>query len=94
MASASSFKKAKTIAEVYAIAKELKKAGEDPVEVNRLVSEKKADLLKKSERVKYLTKLRPSPYPLQSSKVSTLNVRAENMTSGAISINKDGSIVI
>lgn len=82
--------KANTIAEVYAIAKKLKAAGYDHVEVNNAIKERRNALLSnRSSQVELYDKRLPNPHPLQSQKISTLKLKVENLNSNRIKIDAD-----
>ena len=89
------FKNAKTIAEIYAIAKTLKERGEDPSEVNALVMQKRRELFQNGNDINMLHKVLSNVNMMGATKVSMLLVDSFDPTnSGRIIINADGRMVL
>ena len=88
------FKRAKTIAEVTLISKQLKEAGEDVNEINQLAFMRKKELMAAVNKVNNLDKVLPKASALPKNKVTHIRFKKSsgNIKQPEIVINEDYSI--
>lgn len=88
------FKDAKTILEVYSIARQLKANGEDPSVVNTMVAAKKKELILSCNKITTLEKQVSVTPIIVKDKVTTLRLAINDLTSGIIRYHEDGLVEI
>jgi hypothetical protein len=89
------FSECKTITEVYAKARELKDAKEDPSIVNTLATKRKKELIiNGNSDVNKLYKVIPKASSRQNAKVSSIIMQVEDINSAKIKITANNKVII
>lgn len=86
--------KAKTITEVYQVARQLKKAGEDEMAVNSAATKRKKELIAESSSTCKIKKLVPATTPVNGHKISMFPIIIKRLNTGGIQITKSNEIVL